>query len=142
MKKEKNIRKEKVGNNTYYINEEKKTVVCRTESKFVDCDPIVRFGIAKCSPDDTFDEEFGRSLARKRAVLEVTEEINNTIKFWSQTEEEILDEMRECTKKLLRLRYYREKETQIRKEIKNLVRCQNLNFPKFVENNTENEKVN
>lgn len=132
MKKEKNIRKEKVGNNTYYINEEKKTVVCRTESKFDDCDPIVRFGIAKCSPDDTFDEEFGRSLARKRAVLEATEKINNIIKSYGETEQEILDEIHECTKRLLRLRYYKEKKNTIRKEIKNLVHGQNLNFSKFV----------
>ena len=132
MKKEKNIRKEKVGNNTYYINEEKKTVVCRTEGKFADCGPIVRFGIAKCSPDDTFDEEFGRSLARKRAVLEATEKINNIIKSYGETEQEILDEIHECTKRLLRLRYYKEKKNTIRKEIKNLVHGQNLNFSKFV----------
>lgn len=49
----------------YIVNKDKNTVTCIVYDK--DGEPFV--GIAKCNEDDTFDEEAGKSLARKRALL-------------------------------------------------------------------------
>ena len=67
----------------YYVNKEKKVVVAKMTGCFngLVCDmcrkgylPIPSFeiadafiGKAKCSPDDTFDEEIGKKIAFKRA---------------------------------------------------------------------------
>ena len=123
MKKEKNIRKEKVGNNTYYINEEKKTIVCRSECNYGDTyenDPLVAFGIAKCSEDDTFNEEFGRNLARKKAVLELTMRINYINGRFNTTEKSINERIDGLKKELKQLTYYKQKEKTLRKEIREM----------------------
>lgn len=72
----------------YFINEEKKTVVCKLENCFngLVCDmcrkgypghPYMEIddtfvGKAQCSPEDTFDVEVGKQIAYKRAIAKMT----------------------------------------------------------------------
>ena len=85
----------------YYVNRDKRTVVCilsgckwnathriakyvRNYSYFID--PILKFniedeyvGIAKCSPEDTWDEDYGQRLAFARARKKRDDAINDQI---------------------------------------------------------------
>ena len=85
----------------YYVNRDKRTVVCvlsgcswnaynriakyvRNYNYFID--PIGGFrikdeyiGIAKCSPEDTWDEDYGRRLAFARARKKRDDAINDQI---------------------------------------------------------------
>ena len=57
----------------YYVNPEKKTVVC-VITILDDCFgvKIHRFeGKAKCSPEDVFDENIGREIAQNRAFIKM-----------------------------------------------------------------------
>lgn len=72
---------------TYYVNKEKRTVVCKINDCMYNlCDEVEGKGMppheylllkdsyigkAVCSVDDTFDEEFGKKLAFNRAVVKL-----------------------------------------------------------------------
>lgn len=74
-------------NERYFINEEKKIVVCKLEgcAGNLICDMCEQgypqhpgmliadtfVGKAKCSPEDTFDVELGKKIAYKRAVAKL-----------------------------------------------------------------------
>ena len=61
----------------YIVNEEKRTVVCIITVYKKYCEGTFT-GIAKCSPDDRFDETHGKLLAKRRAILkEQMEELKN-----------------------------------------------------------------
>lgn len=79
----------------YIVNKEKRTVVCRITTvndaedrlwKFglKDCwaGPVIRtyIGIAKCSPEDEWDEITGKRLAEYRASRKRQIDVNNTLK--------------------------------------------------------------
>jgi len=56
----------------YFVNPEKKTVVCIITVQDDYFREIHCFeGKAKCSPEDTFDEETGRKIAQKRAYIKM-----------------------------------------------------------------------
>lgn len=56
----------------YYVNPEKKTVVCVISIQDNYFGEIHRFeGKAKCSPEDVFDENVGRQIAQDRAFIKM-----------------------------------------------------------------------
>jgi hypothetical protein len=56
----------------YYVNPEKKTVVCVITIQDDYYGEIHRFeGKAKCSPEDAFDENIGRQIAQNRAFIKM-----------------------------------------------------------------------
>ena len=56
----------------YYVNPEKKTVVCVITIQDDYFGEIHRFeGKAKCSPEDAFDENIGRQIAQNRAFIKM-----------------------------------------------------------------------
>jgi hypothetical protein len=56
----------------YYVNPEKKTVVCVITIQDDYFGEIHRFeGKAKCSPEDVFDENVGREIAQNRAFIKM-----------------------------------------------------------------------
>lgn len=63
----------------YIVNESKRTVVCLIYTKdepFVNDyykDFRVFRGIAKCNENDEFNVEFGKELAKKRALMDLTD---------------------------------------------------------------------
>ena len=82
----------------YYIPEGKNVVVCKIwNCKYIAQDRIFKYtrdyeginqeyeindcyiGIAKCDPQDEFDEEFGKTLALTRAKAQRGRDINNAI---------------------------------------------------------------
>lgn len=80
---------------TYYINKEKRTVVCVMDTFNDVCDKIRKYdlkvpdkyycekktfrGVAKCSPEDEWDEVVGRRLAERRAAAKRQNYVNNAI---------------------------------------------------------------
>ena len=80
---------------TYYVNKEKRTVVCAIETSNDVCDKIRKYGlnvpikyycekkifrgVAKCSPEDEWDEAVGRRLAERRAAEKRQNYVNNAI---------------------------------------------------------------
>jgi hypothetical protein len=93
----------------YFVNEEKKVVVCKLENCAGNlmCDMCEKgyphhpdlfisdtfVGIAKCSDEDTFDVELGKKIAYKRAVA----------KLFSAKERAINRFMKEQTKYFMQL---------------------------------------
>lgn len=80
----------------FIVNEEKRTVVCiittvddmadrlakygLADDKYDDMEDVrIYKGIAKCCPQDTWDESFGRKLAEWRAARKRQVDINNEI---------------------------------------------------------------
>lgn len=56
----------------YYVNPEKKTVVCVITIQDDIFGDLLRFeGKAKCSPEDAFDENIGRQIAQNRAFIKM-----------------------------------------------------------------------
>ena len=80
---------------TYYINKEKRTVVCVMDTFNDVCDKIRKYdlkvpdkyycekktfrGVAKCSPEDEWDEAVGKRLAERRAAAKRQNYVNNAI---------------------------------------------------------------
>lgn len=80
---------------TYYVNKEKRTVVCVINTFNDVCDKIIKYGlkvpvkhccekkvfrgVAKCSPEDEWDEAVGRRLAERRAAAKRQNYVNNAI---------------------------------------------------------------
>jgi len=61
----------------YIVNKEKRTVVCIVYVNKQTCKGTFT-GIAKCSDEDEFNEEYGKLLAKRRAILkEQTKELSN-----------------------------------------------------------------
>ena len=101
-------------NYSYIVNEEKRTVVCLLTTKY----GVFR-GIAKCGPDDKFDEQIGKELARKRAILEAdTEELRDLEWCWPDTvvEQELKELIANNRRKLI----IKQKRIQIKNEINKL----------------------
>lgn len=71
----------------YLVNENKGTVTCIIYNEFKE--PFV--GIAKCNKEDKFDEETGKSLARKRALLNYY----HNVQWRYDTVEEYMDQIRD-----------------------------------------------
>ena len=84
-------------NTEFLINENKRTVTCIistindiplrlqkygfSDNNYDDIDFEIRkyVGIAKCSPDDTWNERYGKQLAEYRALQKRKTEVNNEI---------------------------------------------------------------
>lgn len=73
----------------YKVNKEKGVVTCvlTVESRIMS---DVFVGIARCSKEDTFDEDFGKTIARQRAVLKANKK--ELKKFESMFPESYLNE--------------------------------------------------
>lgn len=95
----------------YKVNEEKRTVVCiikttnDIDSKLAKYDlfanedflfdPDIRIykGIARCAPDDTWDEEYGKRLAEYRASRARQVDVNNELKNYIKTISKRIDNL-------------------------------------------------
>ena len=94
----------------YKVNEEKRTVVCiikttndissrlvkydlsTNEIFLFDPDRIYK-GIARCAPDDTWDEEYGKRLAEYRASRARQVDVNNELKNYIKTISKRIDNL-------------------------------------------------
>lgn len=101
----------------YIINEPKGTVVCTYKSN-----DGTWFGIAKCDPQDKFNKEFGKELARKRTVLAAKKCRVHVIedKYSDNTVKKIKNMYNSMIKDLaIRVNYFSQIEV-IKEEIKNM----------------------
>lgn len=98
------VKEVRVRNNgiKWFINEEKGIVVCKlTDCRTIPADRIIKYaphfdlwagtsrtsciihdeytGVAKCSPEDTFDIEVGKNIALRRAKAKRAKAINQAI---------------------------------------------------------------
>ena len=102
-------------NCTFYVNQEKKTIVCVYE-----CAPYVLLhilpdydlwsppdkhmvkmrgkyvGIARCSPEDTWEEQTGRDLAFARMKQKYMRNIFSVAQDWVNKESKKLDDTMDC----------------------------------------------
>ena len=101
----------------YFVNEEKKVVVAKIVgcSDGLACDmcrkgfpPIPNFeindtfiGKAKCSPDDTFDEETGKKIAFKRAYKKYVMAKKKTVAAFLAENNKLVDEFNDTVKNLM-----------------------------------------
>ncbi len=113
----------------YIVNEKKRTVVCliyvKDEPFVTDYSEgfIVFKGIAKCGANDEFKEEFGKELAKKRALRKLTEFELNTIGF-EYTNEFVNDIQQAYIKManaLVRKEYLKNQMVSLKKEITEMV---------------------
>lgn len=81
----------------YKVNKEKGVVTCvLTVENRILSEAFV--GIARCSKEDTFDEDFGKTIARQRAVLKANKkELKN---FESMFSESYLSETEKTIKQI------------------------------------------
>ena len=113
----------------YIVNEKKRTVVCLI---YVKDEPfvteysegfIVFKGIAKCGANDEFKEDFGKELAKKRALRELTDFELRIIGI--EYSDECIDEIRKCYIRMLnaidRKKFLEYQHNALRKEIKEMV---------------------
>lgn len=103
-------------NYNYYVNEKKHTVICVLHTNLGEFR-----GISKCDPRDTFDVEFGKELARKRAVLKCNEYELSLLKcYWQESHIRHLRESeRDLEKNLARREALKNGIKKIKEEIKN-----------------------
>lgn len=101
----------------YYVNKEKKVVVAKMTGCFngLACDmcrkgypPIPAFeianafiGKAKCSPDDTFDEETGKKIAFKRAYKKYVMAKKKAVAAFLTENNKLVDELNDTVKNLI-----------------------------------------
>ena len=101
----------------YYVNKEKKVVVAKMTGCFNElaCDmcrkgypPIPAFeianafiGKAKCSPDDTFDEEIGKKIAFKRAYKKYVMAKKKAVAAFLADTNKLVDELNDTVKNLM-----------------------------------------
>lgn len=102
----------------YFINEEKKVVVCKIEdcSCSLVCDMCHMnwpshedlfiadefIGKAKCSPEDTFDIEIGKQIAYKRAVAKLFKAKERTLIAFIEEHKKMFDQLKKDSNKLIR----------------------------------------
>lgn len=101
----------------YYVNKEKKVVVAKMTgcSNGLACDmlrkgysPIPSFeitdafiGKAKCSPDDTFNEEIGKKIAFKRAYKKYVMAKKKAVAAFLADTNKLVDELNDTVKNLM-----------------------------------------
>lgn len=83
----------------YFVNEKKRTVTCVLNAKFTEaprytfpygipeytlCDKIKGVGVAKCAEGDTFNADFGKSIARARAEIDAYMNANRYIEKYKE----------------------------------------------------------
>ena len=119
----------------YSINQEKKVVVAKMTGCFngLACDmcrkgylPIPSFeiadafiGKAKCSPDDTFDEETGKKIAFKRAYKKYVMAKKKAVAAFLAENNKLVDEFNDTVKNLMDS--YDRADTHRTEEIKALI---------------------
>ena len=103
-------------NYNYYVNEKKHTAICVLHTNLGEFR-----GISKCDPRDYFDVEFGKELARKRAVVKCNEYELNQLKWqWQESDIKWFREReRELKKNLARREALKNGINKIKEEIKN-----------------------
>ena len=76
----------------YYINKEKRTVVCKLWAEW-NCETWDNFGTATAAPEDEWDEKLGKKIARARAEAaaysRATELSNKTVDKIARTLREL-----------------------------------------------------
>lgn len=94
----------------FYVNEKKRTIVCiiSTGSEVIDrlwkydiCDGSIHYliekceykGIAKCAPEDIWDENYGRKLAEYRAMEKRRKDVNRKINTYIEITQKKLDNL-------------------------------------------------
>ena len=102
----------------YFVNEEKKVVVCKLEncSNALICDMCQKdwpghealvindtfTAKAQCSPDDTFDAEIGKKIAYSRAVAKVNKAKKRTLTNFVAENQKMLQALVRDAEKLTR----------------------------------------
>lgn len=93
----------------YIVNEEKRTVTCLLPGNLRE----VYVGISRCNPEDEWNEELGKELARKRAIVkQCQDELENLPDI--KCIEEAYIELLAFTKKI---QYWTNKAETIKNEI-------------------------
>jgi len=113
----------------YIVNEKKRTVVCLIYTKdepFVNDynDGFLVFrGIAKCNENDEFNAEFGKELAKKRALNDLSEFELNAIGF--EYTNEFVNDIQQAYIKMVsaldRKEYVKSKISLLKREINEMV---------------------
>ena len=101
----------------YYVNKEKKVVVAKMTgcSNGLACDMCRKgypqipafeianafIGKAKCSPDDTFDEETGKKIAFKRAYKKYVMAKKKAVAAFLAENNKLVDELNDTVKNLM-----------------------------------------
>lgn len=102
----------------YFVNEEKKIVVCKLENCFkaLNCDMCHKgwpgsealmidnefVGKAQCSPEDTFDIEIGKKIAYKRAVIKMIKAKKRTLDNFVKDYQRVTNDLVRDTDKMIR----------------------------------------
>lgn len=98
----------------YFVIKNKGVVVCKLHNcETIAADRIIKYtgmkiknpykyfidnifvGVAKCSPDDTFNEEYGKKLALTKAKASRGKAVNNMIKCFIEDKEKLLNRLKE-----------------------------------------------
>ena len=119
----------------YYVNKEKKVVVAKMTgcSNGLACDMCRKgypsipafeianafIGKAKCSPDDTFDEETGKKIAFKRAYKKYVMAKKKAVAAFLAENNKLVDEFNDTVKNLMDS--YDRADTHRTEEIKALI---------------------
>lgn len=92
----------------FYVNEEKRTVVCiiSTTNEVIDrlwkydvyihmglAEECEYIGIAKCAPEDIWNENYGRKLAEYRAMEKRRKDVNRKINTYIEITQKKLDNL-------------------------------------------------
>lgn len=77
-----------------YINEEKRTIVCKITTKSDFIYPYKTFiGKSKCDPEDEFNIEKGKKLAKLRAILKYDKDNLKNIRIEKTEYEKVLKQL-------------------------------------------------
>lgn len=101
----------------YFINEEKKVVVCKLENCNAEliCDMCHKgypghdamliedefIGKAKCSPEDIFDVEIGKKIAYDRAVAKMCKAKKRALIYFVNGNKKFIEELEKDSNKLI-----------------------------------------
>jgi aspartate/glutamate racemase len=89
---------------SYKVNEERRTVVAIMACKITGCSPIYRetfnvTGIAKCNPNDPWNEDIGKKIATARAYQRMYLETERRIKRYMKPLHSCLYRLQEAATK-------------------------------------------
>ena len=89
---------------SYKVNAKQRTVVAIMSCKIAECSPIYRetfnvTGIAKCNPDDPWNEDIGKKIATARAYQQMYLKTERIIKRYMKPVRSMLYKLEEAAAK-------------------------------------------